>query len=363
MNILAGSCLRRLLFLLFFVITVGKAETINTDDLDWFIPDGIVYIKEDVQINETSRKQLLKTFNRHEKGLYKLAKKQSGYFFLGPLLSSRIKEASPRLTADLRSAGYRIKITADFEPKFNGLLAKTNNEKKLLSQLLSIRIGDTKDIRLRRPKPDELAFMWYFISWDIKEPVFVLETDKHTFLVDLGAISEDQLWIEEISNPCYRFGFEDIISPCLCFEVILNGKKWSAGFTEAPLECTANVDKQAQVSHEAGVPNSQSVILSTVHLLSSEEIIQQNFTARELADWMDKITLGLNKSVPKGQKGQIAIEVLLKVQGKSDYNIGYQEHIDENWLITVSDLMEHIEYLKPKTDEIEFVMIFDVDTE
>jgi hypothetical protein len=257
MSVLAINYLRILFFLFLTVILVGVAETADTEDSNWIVPEGIVYIKGDVQINDDAKKQLLKTFNDHEKGLYKLAKKQSGYFFLGPLLSSRIKEASPKLAADLRSVGYKIKITADFEPKFNGLLAKTNNEKKLLSQLVSNRIGDTREIRLRRPKPDELAFMWYFISWDIQEPVFVLETDNHTFLVDLGAVNEDQLWIEEISNPCYQFGFEDIISPCLCFEVVLNGKKWSAGFTKAPLKCTANVEKQAQVSQETGIYNSQ----------------------------------------------------------------------------------------------------------
>ncbi len=206
-------------------------------DSEWFVPDGVVYIPSDDKQVETVRKELEKTFSKHKKGIYKLAKKQSGYFFLGPLLSSRIYGESPRKASELRSVGYRVKITKDFEPKFQGILAKTQKEKKLLSQLLSDWIGDSEKIKLRRLKPDELAFMWYFISWDIKEPVFVLETDNHTFLVDVGAISENQLWVEEMSNPCYQFGFEEIRSPCLCFEVLIEGNKWSGGFFEKPQEC------------------------------------------------------------------------------------------------------------------------------
>jgi hypothetical protein len=103
--------------------------------------------------------------------------------------------------------------------------------------------------------------------------------------------------------------------------------------------------------------------LNTVHLLSSEQIIEQNFNAMKLADWMDGISEALNKSVTSGQKGQVAIEVLIKVQGNSEYNLGYQERIDKSWLSIVSEFMDKIEYLKPKTDDIEFIMIFDVDTE
>jgi len=237
-NLLLQSTFIHILLGVMFTCNINAENGSNTQsDSDWFVPDGVVYIPSDDKQVEIVRKELEMTFSK-KKGLYKFTKKQSGYFFLGPLLSSRIHDKSPKKVMKLRAVGYRIKITEDFEPKFQGILAKTNKEKKLLSQLLSDWIGDSKKIKLRRLKPDELAFMWYFVSWNIKEPVFVLETDNHTFWVDVGAISENQLWIEEMSNPCYQFGFEEIISPCLCFKVLIEEKKWSAGFSEKPQECS-----------------------------------------------------------------------------------------------------------------------------
>ena len=236
-RLLRSTFINILLGVMFTCTASAENGSSTQSDSEWFVPDGVVYIPSDDKQVETVRKELEMTFSKHRKSIYKFVKKQSGYFFLGPLLSSRIRDESPRKVMKLRTVGYRVKIMEDFEPKFQGILAKTNKEKKLLSQLLSDWIGDAKKIKLRRLKPDELAFMWYFVSWDIKEPVFVLETDKHTFLVDVGAISENQLWIEEMSNPCYQFGFEEIMSPCLCFEVQIEEKKWSGGFFEKPQEC------------------------------------------------------------------------------------------------------------------------------
>ncbi len=209
----------------------------KTDDPEWFVPEGVVYTSGEAKDVEHVRKALEMAFKKHQKGIYKQSKKLPGYFFLGPLISSRLLDENPKQVSNLRTVGYRIKLLEDFEPNFQGLLAKTKKEKKLLSQLLSDRIGDTKKVTLRKLTPKELAFMWYFISWNIKEPVFVLETDERNFLIDVGAIEDNQLWVEEISDPCFKFGFEDIISPCLCFEVMMEEKKWSAGFIENPEQC------------------------------------------------------------------------------------------------------------------------------
>jgi len=226
-----------LLNLLLIFNACAEVSDNNPNESDWFVPDGIVYVPGDASKIEKVKNELQSTFANPKKELYKLTKKYKGYFFLGPLLSSRISEESPEMVSELRTVGYQIKLSEDFAPKLQGFLAKTNKEKKLLSQLLSDKIDNSDTVNLRRLEPEELAFMWYFISWEIKEPVFILETDEHSFLVDVGAISGDQIWMEEISNPCFRFGFDEVVSPCLCFDIFMEDKKWSGGFLEKTKQC------------------------------------------------------------------------------------------------------------------------------
>jgi|GEM_PF-6346142 len=335
----------------------------TTDNSEWFVPEGVVYVPGDEKAVEEVRSELLKTFTDHKKKLYKLAKKQSGYFFLGPLLSARIRDENPIKASELRTAGFWIKILEDFEPEIKGLLAKTNEEKKLLSQLLSDRIGDSKKILLRKLHPDELAFMWYFISWDIKEPVFVLETDDHTFLIDFGAMSENQLWVEEISDPCYQFGFEEIMSPCLCFEVQMEAKKWSAGFLEKPKECTVNTIQTNSVSQQdPDEIQNLAVSLEAVLFIDDEYVIGANMATEVMASWIKMVELELNESVLPGQEGKIAIKVTAQVTGHPEFEIKYQNEIKEDWLLLLDRQLATVENINAKHQAVNFELVFVVNS-
>lgn len=359
------------LVLLYLCASLHAAEVDEPGkESQWFVPEGVVYVTAETKHNEKAKQQLMAAFVKAEQKLYPLSKKYSGYLFLGPLLSSRIRSTDPQQVAQLRSAGYQVKLTEDFTPEFKGVVAKTNAEKKILSHLLSDRWGTNEDLKVRRLTPEELAFMWFFISWDIKEPVYVVQGKKHNWLVDVGALTEDDIWIEELNDPCVRMGFEQHISPCFCFDVNMNGRQWSAGFVEQPQLCD---DSDAEVTSQEGgwlvyepeVPqeSNQPVSLNSMQLLTQEWIIGQNFTAEEIASWVEQVGKQLNQNVKAGQNGQIAIEIHWNLDADSSYEVMYQGHIDTNWLQQITDVLAATEPLQPVSDDIAFVMVFDVRTE
>ena len=55
-------------------------------------------------------------------------------------------------------------------------------------------------LTVRRATIAEIDWYWTIISWDIYEPVFVLENIEHTFFVDYGILDSGMLYIDDMRN-------------------------------------------------------------------------------------------------------------------------------------------------------------------
>jgi hypothetical protein len=55
-------------------------------------------------------------------------------------------------------------------------------------------------LTVRRPTVSEFDWYWTIISWDISEPVFVLETVDHSFFIDFGSLGPGMMYIDDMRD-------------------------------------------------------------------------------------------------------------------------------------------------------------------
>ncbi len=89
-------------------------------------------------------------------------------------------------------------------------------------------------------KPDEMALIWFYIGWDITEPVFTVEQAGRTLVVDFDETGESVTWVEDISQPCFRVVWEGGgLKGCYCSKTVHEGNRFGVVFepSEATQSC------------------------------------------------------------------------------------------------------------------------------
>jgi hypothetical protein len=74
-----------------------------------------------------------------------------------------------------------------------GRILRDRGEEEQLQKFLVKSLADDGGFTVRAMTSDEMALWWTFISFDIEEPVFIVESRKHRFVLDLHAPSMIQL--------------------------------------------------------------------------------------------------------------------------------------------------------------------------
>lgn len=86
-------------------------------------------------------------------------------------------------------------------------------DKKQLTGKMTQEIEDSKkiwnkvrgevngeDFKLRKATYAELDYYWTVISWDIEEPLIIIETSKHRYILNLNPKTMKLLWLDEAPN-------------------------------------------------------------------------------------------------------------------------------------------------------------------
>ena len=202
--------------------------------------ENVSYVKADSSTNDAAKERLLQflsaptTSNALSLGQEGSSKRET---FLGAFLSDRLTRDFS-WTSNEKKGTYRLPLSE--KPHLEGemplvLLSKeetTKNFRALWSKLFPE--NETPTIRPLELK--EIALIWYFISWHLEEPLFVVETSHRILVFDLDAKGEHIDWLEDISHPCLTVGPEVLKdAPCFCADVQTKGKKWTVLFKESKL--------------------------------------------------------------------------------------------------------------------------------
>lgn len=167
-----------LLLLLISKSQAQKSETIT-------IPKGIVYNYVDYKTIEKAKKLIADNLSSNSD--YKLLQDN---LVIGPVLWNRFKDNQKIQKIE----GRKLQFHVDNEV-LDGKLSQNLNESKVIWDEFKTEVAN--DFIIRKATPQELIYYWSVISFDIDEPLLIVETREHSYILNLLKKNLKLLWLDE----------------------------------------------------------------------------------------------------------------------------------------------------------------------
>jgi hypothetical protein len=177
----------RMLFFLSFILTTLCTHAQKIDSI--VIPKGVSYKYCDPSLIEQTRSLVTKELS--DSTVYEL---NDGIVFIGPVLWSRYKKI-PAL-ANIKGGNVTILFN---DEKLSGKITQDPKDFKKVWDQMRKETADA-DLTLRKPSTKELEYYWSVISFDIEEPLFIVETSEHRYILNLSPKTMKLLWLDEVPD-------------------------------------------------------------------------------------------------------------------------------------------------------------------
>jgi hypothetical protein len=169
-----------LLLALPFCYSFGQAnEKIN-------IPKGVVYKYCDKKIVDNAK--LLITKNISDSSNFTLS---DNLLIVGPVLWRRFKD----IEALKNIEGGNTTFHVDKDILIGKMTQDINDTKKVWTEFRKEING--KDYIIRKLNEKELQYYWAIISFDIDEPLLIVETKDHKYILNILKDSLKLMWLDE----------------------------------------------------------------------------------------------------------------------------------------------------------------------
>jgi hypothetical protein len=173
------------IFLVFSFITVLSNNFLFGQRIEKIeIPKGIVYNYCDSF--EDAKRQI--ELNLSASGEYSLI---SDIMFVGPVLWTRFQ----KIKALRNIEGGNTTLLVD-DKKLTAKLTQDILDSKRVWDEFRKEINGAK-FKLRKANPKELQYYWSVISFDIDEPLLVMETDQMRYILNISPKTMKLLWLDQ----------------------------------------------------------------------------------------------------------------------------------------------------------------------
>ena len=199
------------------------------------IPEGIRYSKAAADVNARAEASLRAVLAAEPRTLAGLGEPGAKPFLAGLFLSRVLLDTGLVDATRFGKAVYRVPLTKDIKPQSAGIVARDAGERSLFDEALARWLPASREFVVRPLTPDELALIWYYISWDLTEPLFAVDIGARTLVVDFAKDGRSVFWLEDISRPCSRFAWDGGALPdCYCSVVVPDGPRRRVMFRAQP---------------------------------------------------------------------------------------------------------------------------------
>jgi len=175
----------KILFAAFLSIWTISATGQQTEKIE--VPNGVVYKYCDSATYERAKTIVLQELSGAP--AYTLTK---GVCFIGPVLWSRYGKV-----ASLKGIqGGNLTILGPKKETLTGKMTQSKKDFKLVWDNLRSEIQDN-NFKLRKATAQELSYFWSVISFDIEEPLIIIETPEHNYILNLSPKDYTLVWLDE----------------------------------------------------------------------------------------------------------------------------------------------------------------------
>lgn len=156
------------------------------------VPAGVTYKQAAPELNEEVKKLLLAKFNPKTSNNDVLTVFQERVI-CGPGLWAELKDDED--LSKLPKGHVNLQVDSE---TLEGKLFQSSDEILVFWRAFNKKI-DLTNFKIRKLNEQELKTFWAIISFDIEEPVYILESDKRKILVFCGGKSKI-FWIDDLEN-------------------------------------------------------------------------------------------------------------------------------------------------------------------
>ncbi|MBL8910163.1 MAG: hypothetical protein JNM17_05590 [Archangium sp.] len=279
------------------------------------VPKGVTYVVAKPEVNAKAKAQLVKMFTGSPPQL-QVAESKAGIVMLGPFLGQKLAalDMSGFLKTDV------IVPFGDVTAQMSSYGSRSPEEFKAMMKLLR-DLAPSGAVNIRPMTPEEMKLVWPFISWDLDEPLFVVESEGKKWLFDFDETGTQPFWIEDLSAPC--FTAEALKGKCLCARVMKKKGNYELAF----LEGNPCVDAGAQSSSPApkndnplGLDRSVVDLLVTKFLIANS-LMEQRITVDALAGYIKRLMAQVTQLASKfktgAKPGALTLSVGIKPGGET----------------------------------------------
>ena len=170
-----------------FTITIVSSQNIETVT----IPKGVVYKYCDNKIIEKAKKLIRE--NLSDNPNYKLLQKT---LIIGPELWKRFKDNKKIQKIEKGNVDFHVDDLI-----LKGKITQDLNDAKIVWDEFGKEI--TADYIIRKANENELKYYWSVISFDIDEPLLIIETKSHNYILNILKDDLKLMWLDEAPETEY----------------------------------------------------------------------------------------------------------------------------------------------------------------
>lgn len=271
------------------------------------VPSGVTYVPASAEVNARARAVLDKMFAGTPPAL--ASAPGDGLLLLGPFLGQRLErlDMSGFLKTDL------VVPFGEFTAQMKSYGARNAAERKAMWALLR-DLAPAGKVKVRGMNAAEMKVVWPFISWDLTEPLFIVEAGDRKWLIDFDEEGTSPHWVEDLTAPC--FTAHELDGKCLCLEGRKVANEWRLAFVDSK-PCLEGAPKK---KNDNPLGLDPSVELPMVKFLIPDAEMGRRLTVEQLAGYVKRLMATVNQPARANQKGArpgaLTVSVAVKPGGE-----------------------------------------------
>jgi len=309
--------MKSFLLLLLFTTSISFAQDIETIK----IPKGIAYNYENNDLIEKAKKTIADNLSNNND--YRILDKN---LIIGPELWKRFKDNKKIQTIEKG----RVTFVVD-NVELEGKYSQDLNDSKIIWDELKKEISG--DYIIRKATENELQYYWSVISFDIEEPLLIVETQNHNYILNLLKKDLKLMWLDEAPR------FDRTPNKSKMYKNGVEIDSLTKGIKETSLEKVVFLSTDQDLKENSSIEDIQEVMTKT-NLIFDElfknskgsgkimvefEIKKKNneihFAVKDQIDLeiMKKFEKRVNRQkYPNSRKNSIKIQLIYKVNSFND---------------------------------------------
>jgi hypothetical protein len=292
------------------------------------IPKGVVYNYCENSIIEEAKKLIKENLTNEND--YSLLQAN---LIVGPTLWKTFKNVE-----SLQEVGTDAVFHID-DLEVSGKMCQDLNDTKKMWNELKKEIS--ANFKIRKANQDELAYYWATIPFDIDEPLLIVETENHNYILNILPKDLKLMWLDEFP---------------------LNEKYYN------PIENTTYVAeggfKTYQNGEEVNITSKgeKETKLEKVVLLSSDEELKKNTSVEDIKNLMDKTSKIFEKLFKNSEKsGKIMVQFELGKE-KNIIQFAVRNDLDLETMKEFEKRVNEEKYPKTKNGTVKLQLIYKVNS-